>query len=107
MIKVCTKCRISKPVDHYYRLPHTHDGLQPLCKVCHSAYSRARYHLKSKDPAWRDKERLRSRLSYDKHGGPERTPEIRKRAAIKSQEWRVRHRQKARAQDMVQARQER
>lgn len=32
--KICTKCKVDKPLTEYYKTKRSKDGLQPACKSC-------------------------------------------------------------------------
>ena len=38
MNKICTKCKMGKPLSEFYRCKTLKDGLQSWCKVCIKAY---------------------------------------------------------------------
>ena len=46
MDKKCSKCKELKSVDDFHKNKATKDGLNAYCKVCFSAYIKARYHAK-------------------------------------------------------------
>lgn len=39
--KLCTSCRVTKPLDEFYAGSRTRDGRYPRCRTCRSAASRA------------------------------------------------------------------
>ncbi|MBW1931449.1 MAG: hypothetical protein JRI56_00180 [Deltaproteobacteria bacterium] len=39
-MKVCSKCKIEKPLDAFYRKDSSKDGRQGICKVCQEEYKR-------------------------------------------------------------------
>lgn len=41
--KVCSQCRVTKPLDQFSRSARQSDGHQRRCKACFSAYNKARY----------------------------------------------------------------
>jgi cyclophilin family peptidyl-prolyl cis-trans isomerase len=57
-MKVCTKCKKSKPEDSYYRDSQRRDGLRPSCKVCTDAYKKENTDL--------EKQKRRSKEYYKK-----------------------------------------
>lgn len=43
LVKECTKCEQSKPVEMFYRREMSGDGRMPWCKQCESVHRRRRY----------------------------------------------------------------
>ncbi|MBI2314716.1 hypothetical protein HYU93_01525 [Candidatus Daviesbacteria bacterium] len=42
-MKRCYKCKQTKSLSEFYKLSRSKDGLQPICKVCDIAQTKARY----------------------------------------------------------------
>lgn len=47
-MKVCSKCRESKPLDEFHKDKTTRNGVSSRCKECRKAYAKV-YHKKNKD----------------------------------------------------------
>lgn len=59
-MKPCIRCGETKPLKSFYAHPQMGDGHLNKCKVCCREYARKRHYKKSRDPEWREAERLRS-----------------------------------------------
>ena len=40
MTKICSKCKIEKPFDEFWKKKDTKDGLQTICRDCQTAYNK-------------------------------------------------------------------
>lgn len=61
MSKVCTKCKVDKPLSEYGKQSANKDGLMYYCRTCVSEYHKARYN----DPKYKDYQRNTSlRATY-------------------------------------------
>lgn len=47
-MKRCYKCKETKALGEFYKLSRSKDGLQPICKVCDIAQTKARYRSNKK-----------------------------------------------------------
>ena len=54
-LKVCRKCRVTKPLDEFHIRPSAKDGRYMTCKECRSKMERKRYakNKGSRDGEWR------------------------------------------------------
>ena len=64
LIKPCSTCGEPKDLDQYYAHPHTHDGLQTVCKSCHAKTSSAGYRKMSQT----EKDRRNARSKAARYG---------------------------------------
>lgn len=64
MKKICFKCKIEKEVSEFYKHPHMKDGYLNKCKICNKNDAKNHYYVKSVDPEWVEKERLRAKDKY-------------------------------------------
>jgi hypothetical protein len=62
--KICIICKKQKEITEYYKHSMMSDGHLNKCKSCCKEQSKKRTELKSQDPSWVEKERLRSVEKY-------------------------------------------
>jgi hypothetical protein len=48
--KICSTCKIERPLTDYYRIQNGTDGTRPRCKACHQAFERKKY---AENAEWR------------------------------------------------------
>jgi hypothetical protein len=70
--KVCTKCKIEKPVSGFFKQHDTHSGYAAQCKDCHSLYckkNRKAITLRAKEYRKNNKEIIKqiSKRQREKH----------------------------------------
>jgi 5-methylcytosine-specific restriction endonuclease McrA len=65
-LKICTKCKISQPLDNFYKNKQTKLGIQSWCKNCHKKDAqkykeRNREYLAKKKAEWDKNNRLKTK----------------------------------------------
>ena len=68
--KVCTKCKISKPLSGFYKSNQAPDGLMYNCKDCKKAYEYARrkpIHVDISDPVFRETKKICPKCKESKY----------------------------------------
>lgn len=63
-VKTCFKCNQTKPLDEFYKHIRMRDGHLNKCKECTKLESKSNYKVKSEDPLWLEKERIRGREKF-------------------------------------------
>jgi hypothetical protein len=57
MLRICTDCRLTKPLTEYTAIRAHKQGWYGRCRVCRATRARERYWS---DPAWREKQKARA-----------------------------------------------
>ncbi len=59
-MKICTKCKLEKPLEEFSKRAASKDGLQPSCKDCHKLVALAYYENNKESEFVRIKARIRA-----------------------------------------------
>lgn len=98
-MKKCIVCLTDKPIDQFYKQTAMRSGTTNKCKDCFKAQVKARQAILSKNPEWREKERLRSREKYRRLGPGKSSKEQKRTYELKRKE---RYPEKFRAKSLSQ-----
>ena len=67
MTKICTKCKVEKPIVEFYKQPGRHDGLTSNCRSCKQEQSKLRVGTTSCHRLYHVWEGMRSRCNCKSH----------------------------------------
>lgn len=89
-MKICSKCKVKKSYDEFYRDSTAKDGYNSICKLCRLKWDRER---RKNDPRWVAKRKLQNHLYHI-----ENREEIskRKKKWVESLEGKISHRMSTR-----------